>query len=200
MSISVFDRFLKRTFDVVVSAVGLTALSWVILLSYVIASIDTGMNGFFVQTRIGKHGRPFPLIKIRTMRPIRGHDTVVTTTHDPRITRIGGLLRKMKVDELPQLFNVLVGHMSFVGPRPDVPGFADRLEGDDRIILSVRPGITGPATLRFRDEERELAGQADPEKYNREVIYPEKVRLNKLYVRNYSFTQDIRYILATLFG
>ncbi|WP_150109426.1 sugar transferase [Syntrophobacter fumaroxidans] len=200
LSISAFDRFLKRTFDVVVSAVGLTALSWVILLSYVIASIDTGMNGFFVQTRIGKHGRPFPLIKIRTMRPICGHDTVVTTTHDPRITRIGGLLRKMKVDELPQLFNVLVGHMSFVGPRPDVPGFADCLEGDDRIILSVRPGITGPATLRFRDEERELAGQADPEEYNREVIYPEKVRLNKLYVRNYSFTQDIRYILATLFG
>lgn len=200
MSISVFDRFLKRSFDVVVSAAGLVFASWIILLSYVIATIDTGMSGFFVQTRIGRHGRPFPLIKIRTMRPLPGHDTVVTTTQDPRITGMGSFFRKMKIDELPQLFNVLLGHMSFVGPRPDVPGFADCLQGDDRIILSVRPGITGPATLRFRNEEEELAEQADPEKYNREVIYPEKVRLNKLYIRNYSFAEDIRYILATVFG
>lgn len=194
------DRFLKRSFDLVVSALGLAAAGWLIVLSYVIATIDTGVNGFFVQTRVGRNGKCFKVVKIRTMRPIEGHQTVVTTSRDPRITRVGGLFRTMKIDELPQLFNVLFGQMSFVGPRPDVPGFADRLRGEDRIILCIRPGITGPATLRFRNEEEELARQDDPERYNRDVIYPEKVRLNREYIHNYSFAKDIRYIFQTLLG
>jgi lipopolysaccharide/colanic/teichoic acid biosynthesis glycosyltransferase len=194
------DRFLKRSFDLVFSSLGLALVGWVIVLSYLIATVDTGMNGFFVQTRVGKDGKLFKVVKIRTMRPLEGHQTVVTTSRDPRITRVGGLLRTMKIDELPQLFNVFLGQMSFVGPRPDVPGFADRLEGEDRIVLAIRPGITGPATLRFRNEEEELARQVDPERYNREVIFPEKVKLNREYVQNYSFIKDIGYIFQTLLG
>jgi len=136
---------------------------------------------------------------IRTLRDLEGLDTTVTAEDDPRITRVGHLLRRSKIDELPQLWNVLKGEMSFVGPRPDVPGFADLLSGDEEVILAVRPGITGPATLRFRDEERELVSQVDPERYNREVIFPEKIRLNREYVENYSFGKDLKYIFRTLF-
>lgn len=134
------------------------------------------------------------------MRPDRNINTFVTTAGDPRITKIGRLFRKTKIDELPQLINVLLGQMSFVGPRPDIPGFADKLQGEDRVILEVRPGITGPATLKFRDEEKILAKQDDPENYNKEVIFPEKVKLNKDYVRNYSFYKDLKYIWQTVFG
>ncbi len=128
-----------------------------------------------------------------------GIDTSVTTGADPRITCSGRFFRRTKIDELPQLINVLKGEMSFVGPRPDVPGFADSLQGDDRLILSVRPGITGPATLHFRDEEVLLAQQSDPERFNREVIYPEKVRLNRQYVENYRFIDDLKFIWQTIF-
>lgn len=106
-------------------------------------------------------------------------------------------MRRLKLDELPQLLNVLIGDISFVGPRPDVPGYADTLSGEDRVVLSVRPGLTGPATLKYRDEEKLLASVAEPERYNREVIYPDKVAINKDYVRNYSFLKDLRYILRT---
>lgn len=133
------------------------------------------------------------------MRNVTGISTNVTQSNDPRITRLGHFFRKTKIDELPQLFNVFLGHMSFVGPRPDVPGFADKLSGPDRVILSVRPGITGPATIRFRNEEQILAQQADSEKYNQEVIWPEKVRLNREYVEDYSFWRDLRYIWQTIF-
>lgn len=133
------------------------------------------------------------------MRSDSFFQTTVTTDTDPRITRLGRFFRKTKLDELPQLIHVLLGQMSFVGPRPDVPGFADNLSGDDRIILSVRPGITGPATLKYRNEESILAGQDDPERYNDEVIFPDKVRLNKEYVENYSFRKDIKYIWQTIF-
>jgi lipopolysaccharide/colanic/teichoic acid biosynthesis glycosyltransferase len=108
-------------------------------------------------------------------------------------------MRKWKIDELPQLINVLLGRMSFVGPRPDVAGFADRLTGEDRMILSVRPGITGPATLKYHDEEKLLARQQDPEKYNRDVIWPDKVRINKRYILEYSFSKDMQYIWETVF-
>jgi lipopolysaccharide/colanic/teichoic acid biosynthesis glycosyltransferase len=113
---------------------------------------------------------------------------------------LGRFWRKTKIDELPQLINVLKGDMSFVGPRPDVPGYADKLEGEDRIVLSVRPGITGPATLKYRDEEALLAGQKDPERYNNEVIWPDKVRINKEYIKSYSFKNDLVYIAKTIFG
>jgi lipopolysaccharide/colanic/teichoic acid biosynthesis glycosyltransferase len=125
---------------------------------------------------------------------------LLTTSDDMRITRLGRFFRTTKIDELPQLINVFLGYMSFVGPRPDVPGFADSLQGEDRLILTIRPGITGPATLKFRSEEALLASASDPEQYNREVIFPEKVRLNREYIEQYSFWLDIKYILQTLCG
>ncbi len=192
------DRILKRSFDLLFSVIGLTVLWWLILVTYILATIDTKQNGLFIQKRVGKDGKLFSAVKIRTMRNLPHIHTTATAANDPRITRLGKFLRKTKLDELPQLLNVLVGQMSFVGPRPDVPGFADQLEGTDRIILSVRPGITGPATLAFREEEKILAAQADPEVYNREVIYPEKIRINREYVTNYSFANDIRYITQTI--
>ena len=118
---------------------------------------------------------------------------------DARVTPAGRFFRRSKIDELPQLFNVLAGSMSFVGPRPDTPGFADALEGEDRIVLAVRPGITGPATLKYRNEESLLAAQPDPERFNREVIYPDKVRLNRRYVECYRFSEDLRLLALTFF-
>lgn len=193
--------WVKRTFDLVGSFIGLILLSWLIILAFALASIDTGRNGFFVQTRVGKNGRHFKVIKIRTMKDITGIDTTVTAGNDPRITRLGAFFRRTKIDELPQLINVLLGQMSFVGPRPDVPGYYDQLPDDDkRILLSVRPGITGPATLKYRTEEEILATVDEPETYNRDVIFPDKVRINREYVENYSFINDLRYIWATVFG
>jgi lipopolysaccharide/colanic/teichoic acid biosynthesis glycosyltransferase len=124
----------------------------------------------------------------------------MTSLNDPRITPLGKFLRKYNFDELPQLFNVLIGDMSFVGPRPDVKGYADKLIGDDRIILSVKPGITGPATLKFKNEDRLLSQQKDPKKYNDTVIWKEKVKINKLYVENWSLLGDLNYIVKTIFA
>jgi len=189
----------KRGFDVALAAVGLTLASPVILVAWIVASIDTGTNGFYAQTRIGRFGRPFKVVKIRTMRPGSDAGSTVTTSNDARVTPAGRFFRRSKIDELPQLLNVLTGSMSFVGPRPDTPGFADLLEGEDRVVLSVRPGITGPATLKYRDEESLLAAQPDPERYNREVIFPDKVRLNRKYVECYRFGEDLRLLALTFF-
>ncbi len=134
------------------------------------------------------------------MKNVEGLDTTVTSSKDPRITKFGQFLRRTKLDELPQLWNVLKGDMSLVGPRPDVSGFADQLTGEDRIILSIRPGITGLATLTFRKEEELLANQKNPERYNREVIWPEKVRLNKLYIKKYRQQLDFEILVKTFFG
>ena len=200
LQISFFDKIIKRSFDIFASMLGLVLTSWLILLAYVAASIDTGKSGFFRQERVGRNGRLFKTIKVRTMRDVASIDTTVTTAGDPRITSLGRFFRRTKIDELPQLINVFFGQMSFVGPRPDVPGFADILTGEDRIVLTIRPGITGPATLRYRNEEELLAAQPEPEKYNREVIFPDKVRINRAYIENYSFWTDIKYILMTIFG
>lgn len=190
----------KRALDLALAGIGLGLTWWVIGLAWLLAALETGENGFFLQKRVGRDGELFNLIKIRTMRRLDGIETTVTTRHDPRITPLGGLLRRWKIDELPQLVNVLLGDMSFVGPRPDVPGYADRLSGDDRLLLTLRPGITGPATLKYRDEEAILAEQGDPETYNREVIFPDKVRLNRQYIEQWRLSHDVRYILATAFG
>lgn len=192
--------FAKRAFDIALSIVGLVLFGWLLLLGWLASTIDTRKNGFFLQNRVGLHGKLFKVIKIRTMRDIPGILSTVTALDDPRITRIGKFLRKTKIDELPQLVNVLLGQMSFVGPRPDVPGFADQLADDDKIILSVRPGITGPATLKYRNEEQMLFEVADPERYNSEVIFPDKVKINKLYITDYSFSKDMYYILKTIIG
>jgi len=182
-----------------VALVGLLLTWWLIAIAWILASVDTGSNGFFTQQRVGLNGRLFNVIKIRTMRVVPEISTTVTTSQDARITRLGRFWRRSKIDELPQLINVLLGHMSFVGPRPDVPGFADRLEGEDRIVLSVRPGITGPATLKYRNEEDILSTLNDPEAYNREVIFPDKVAINRRYVEEWSFLEDVRLIMSTIF-
>jgi lipopolysaccharide/colanic/teichoic acid biosynthesis glycosyltransferase len=193
-------RALKRGFDIVVSAIGLCFTWWIILLGVVAATIDTRQNGLFMQQRISRYGRPFTLLKLRTMRSCTAVSTTITVSGDLRITRLGAFFRRTKLDELPQLLNVLIGQMSFVGPRPDVPGYADTLVGQDRIIITVRPGITGPATLKYRHEEEMLATSEDPVRLNSEVIYPDKVRINRLYVMEYSFVKDLRYLLQTVLG
>ena len=197
--LSLLNHFFKRFFDISMSFIGLILSGWIIVLAFFLATIDTRKGGTFTQSRIGQYGKPFKVIKIRTMRDVRGIDTNVTTLNDPRITKLGFFFRKTKIDELPQLINVLQGKMSFVGPRPDVSGYADKLNGDDNIILSIKPGITGPASLKYRNEEELLAEQADPEKYNREVLFPDKVRLNREYIDNYSFCKDMKYIWETAF-
>lgn len=190
----------KRTIDLGAAVVGLALTWWLILAAAAVSARVHRASGFFVQTRVGRYGRPFQLIKIRTMRASQAVTTNVTTRRDARITPYGAWLRRTKLDELPQLVNVLRGEMSLVGPRPDVPGYADLLEGDDRIVLSVRPGITGPASLAYRNEEEILASVEDPERYNREVIYPDKVRINRAYVVGYSLWEDVRILLATVVG
>lgn len=198
--LSFSDALLKRSFDLSVALIGLVLSSWLILLVWVAASINTRSNGFFIQRRVGRNGQLFNVVKIKTMRPIANVDTTITAENDPRITRLGYFFRKTKIDELPQLWNVLFGQMSFVGPRPDVPGYADRLIGEGRVVLSIRPGITGPATLKYKNEEALLAAQSDPKKFNDEVVFPDKVKINMEYIQNYSLKQDLRYIIQTIFG
>ena len=151
----------------------------------------------FKQQRVGKDGRLFTIYKFRTMSVSHSGSTV-SVAGEARITPLGATLRKYKLDELPELWNVLIGDMSFVGPRPDVPGYADKLQGEDRIILTLRPGITGPATLKYRNEEELLATVDNPQQYNDEVIYPDKVRINRQYAEHISLVTDIKIILATL--
>lgn len=191
------QRVLKRGFDLLFSGAVVVGLSPVMVVAVLAATVDTGQWGVFTQVRVGRGGRVFKVYKIRSMRPAAPGATTVTVSHDPRITPLGRWLRALKLDELPQFVNVLLGQMSVVGPRPDVPGYADALEGDDRVLLSVRPGITGPAAVYYRDEEGLLAAQHDPERFNDEVLWPSKVRINRDYLENYSFAEDLRLILDT---
>jgi len=194
------DRITKRVFDIALSAIGIALTWWIILFAIVIASIETKSFGLFIQKRVGLGGKLFSVFKIKTMKQIIGVDTTITTSNDMRITKGGKLFRDTKIDELPQLLNVLLGSMSFVGPRPDVEGYADRLEGDDREILSIRPGITGPASIKYKDEESILAKQTNPKEYNDEVIWVDKVEINREYIKNWSLKQDIIYIIKTVIG
>jgi len=198
--LTIVDQIKKRLFDIVFSLVGIGLTWWIMVVAWFIASFETRSNGLFMQERIGKEANPFFVFKIKTMKKIEGIDTTVTKSGDARITKSGAFFRKTKIDELPQLFNVLFGTMSFVGPRPDVAGFADMLEGEDRIILSVRPGITGPASLKYKDEESILARQENPELYNRDVIWKDKVQINKKYIKEWSLKKDIIYIINTVTG
>ena len=198
--LSLAEKVQKRFFDIALSVLGIWLTWWLMLLAWIIASFETRSNGLFMQERIGKEGKPFLVFKIKTMKIINGIDTTVTTSEDRRISKSGVFFRKMKIDELPQLFNVLLGTMSFVGPRPDVAGFADLLEGEDRIILDLRPGITGPASLKYKDEEDLLSQQKDPEQYNRDVIWSDKVEINKTYIKEWSLKKDIMYIIKTVLG
>lgn len=190
---------LKFWFDILSAFVGLILCSWVLLLIALLIRLLDGAPVLFCQRRVGKDGELFVMHKFRTMS--EGNDgTTVTVAGDLRITKLGAFLRKTKLDELPELWDVFVGKMSMVGPRPDVPGYADKLQGEDREILSLRPGITGPATLKYRDEEMLLTQVENPHQYHDEVIYPDKVRLNRYYLHHYSFFLDLKIIFATLLG
>lgn len=205
---------LKRLFDIVASLCGLLLIWWVYPIVAILIKINMpGGPSFFCQQRVGKDGKLFTCHKFRSML-VKHSGSSVSVAGDSRITPFGAKLRHYKIDELPELWDVLIGNMSFVGPRPDVPGYADQLQGDDRVVLKLRPGITGPATLKYRLEdemisayvaERQAAGdtrdaQVIAVEYNDTVIYPDKVRLNKYYYENYSFVKDIEMIFATVLG
>lgn len=190
----------KWLFDRIMSLVGLIVLSPVLLVVAILIRVKMpGGPVLFKQKRVGKDGKLFTMVKFRSMSVAHGGSSV-SVAGESRITPLGAKLRKYKLDELPELWNVFIGDMSFVGPRPDVPGYADKLEGEDQVILKLRPGITGPASLKYRDEETLLATVEDPIRYNDEVIFPDKVRINKEYYYNWSFWQDIRYIVRTVCG
>ena len=169
-----------------------------IILSIVIV-LDSKGPIFYRQQRIGKDAQLFTMVKFRSMFVNQENHSTVSIKGDARITKIGTFLRKYKLDELPELWNVLLGQMSIVGPRPDVKGFADELKGEDRKILSLRPGITGPASLKYANEEELLSHQENPEVYNKEVIFPDKVRLNLDYYYNQNLILDLKIIFATIF-
>lgn len=193
------QQVLKRLFDLLVAVPASIITLPIALTAIGLATIDTKEWGLFSQERIGRNGHPFYIYKIRTMRSSGSVTTTVTTSEDPRITRLGRTLRRYKLDELVQLWNVVRGDMSLVGPRPDVSGWADQLEGGDRMILSVRPGITGPASIAYRNEEQLLAGSSSPEEMNREVIWPNKVRINRKYIETWSIWTDLSMIVRTVF-
>ena len=188
----------KRLFDFTAALLGLVVLSPLMLAVAVLVRATSPGPALFIQERVGRHGRLFRCAKFRTMGAGAQAQGTVTTATDVRVTPLGRWLRRWKLDELPQLWNVLAGRMSFVGPRPDVPGYADRLQGQDRRILELRPGITGPATLLFREEERLLALARDPQAFNDAVVYPEKVRLNRDYLESGNFGRDLGYVVATV--
>lgn len=198
---TLFQRAIKRIFDVMI-AILLLLLTWpILLIAMLIARIDCKASGLFSQRRIGRHGKPFTIYKIRTMRANdASKEGYVTASNDVRITQSGSFFRKSKIDELPQLWNIIIGEMSFIGPRPDMPGYADMLEGKDRDVLKLRPGITGPATLKYRNEEDILAAQDDPQTYNDTVLWPDKVAINHAYLDNYSFFEDLRILWRTISG
>lgn len=191
---------IKYIFDRLVALIGLLFL-WPLLIILVIL-IKVKMPGgpaFFTQKRVGQHGRLFTMHKFRSMA-VSHDDSSISVAGEARITSFGATLRKYKLDELPELWDVLIGNMSFVGPRPDVPGYADMLTGDDRRMLELRPGITGPASLKYRDEEELLAKVDNPIEYNDKVIFPDKVRINLYYLDHYSFWKDIQMIIYTVLG
>ena len=206
--------WLKFIFDRVVSFVGLLFLWPLLFLLVILVKIKMpGGPAFFVQKRVGRNGKLFDCHKFRTMT-VKHNGSTVSVAGDRRITPFGATLRHYKLDELPELWDVLIGNMSFVGPRPDVPGYADALEGDDREVLKLRPGITGPATLKYRHEDEMIAdyvvkqqatGDSRPMQeiaveYNDKVIYPDKVRINRYYLHHYSFIKDIQMIFCTVLG
>lgn len=193
---------IKRIFDFFLSIILLPFIIPLIIICWIIASIETKSNGFFFQKRVGQYGNIFNIIKIKTLYdPYEGEVRAsITSEVSKYITRSGKIFRKYKLDELPQIFNILIGNMSFVGPRPDVSGYADKLSGEDRLVLKLRPGITGPASIKYKYEENLLLLQKDPLNYNDKVIWPDKVKINKEYYLTYSLYKDIYYIFKTIVG
>ena len=200
--------FLKWLFDKLASLFGLLFLSPVLLVVAILIKVKMPGPVLFCQKRVGQYGKLFTVYKFRSMTvkaeaSVASRDsdaTSIASTEQNRITPLGEKLRRYKLDELPELWNVLKGDMSFVGPRPDVPGYADQLQGEERDILKLKPGITGPASLKYRNEEELLAFVENPAQYNDEVIFPDKVKLNLYYLKNYSFIKDIQMIVCTVLG
>ena len=191
---------IKILFDKVASFFGLILLWPVLIIVAILIKIKMpDGNILFKQKRVGQGGRIFTMVKFRTM-VVNHSGSSVSVAGESRITPLGKTLRKYKLDELPELWNVLKGDMSFVGPRPDVPGYTDKLEGDNKRILELKPGITGPASLKYRNEEEILAKQEKPQEYNDNIIYPDKIKINLYYLDHYSFFTDLKIILCTVFG
>lgn len=190
---------MKRIFDILASFFGLIILFPFLLVIALLIKVKMPGPAIFRQKRAGRYGTPFTIYKFRSMTLDHGGGTV-SVRGDKRITPLGAKLRRYKLDELPELWNVFIGDMSFVGPRPDMPEYVDRLQGEERLILNLRPGITGPASLKYAREEELLASKEDPQKYNDEVLWPDKVKLNLEYYHNWSFIKDIKIIFSTIFG
>ena len=181
---------IKRLFDILFAITTLLLLGWLIIICWLLASIDTNSNGLFIQKRIGQFGKPFNIYKLKSMREHHGQKT---------ISRFGNFIRKTKIDELPQLFNVLIGNMSVVGSRPDVPDYYDKLQGEERKILELKPGLTSLATLKYANEETLLAQQENPLHYNDTILFPDKVKLNLHYYHTHTFFGDLKIIWKTMF-
>ena len=179
---------LKRIFDLIFSIVALILVGWLIVLCFIIASIETQSNGIFKQQRVGQFGKLFTIYKLKTMHP-----------KTEAVTFFGKYFRKYKLDEFPQFYNVLIGDMSVVGPRPDVPGYYDQLSGENRKILELKPGITSEASLKYYNEDYILEQQSDPDVYNDTVIFPDKTRMNLAYYYHRNFILDLKIIWATIF-
>jgi lipopolysaccharide/colanic/teichoic acid biosynthesis glycosyltransferase len=190
--------FGKRLFDLIVAFLALLVLSLPISVISLTIWVTSGRPILFLQARVGRDGKIFSIKKFRTMVVRSVEDSAITVAGDSRVTPIGIYLRRWKLDELPQFWNVLVGEMSLIGPRPDVPGYADKLQGDDSRLLCLRPGLTGPATLLYSNEEEIMAKVSDPVEHKNKVIFPDKVRINLEYLETYSFSQDLSYIWDTV--
>lgn len=178
---------IKRLFDFCLSAVMIFLFGGVMLVCIFLASIDTKSFGLFIQNRVGQGGKLFKIFKIKTL-----------SDNSKEITAIGRVLRATKLDELPQLINIFLGDMSFVGPRPDIEGYADLLKDEDRIILAIKPGITGLASLKYRNEEAILQQQKDPLTFNDTIIWPDKIRINRWYVQNHNLWMDLKILFLTV--
>jgi lipopolysaccharide/colanic/teichoic acid biosynthesis glycosyltransferase len=181
----------KKIFDTFFALIGIVVLGTVVVLFFLAIYATTGKSGLFSQIRIGQYGRKFTIFKLRTMECLDG---------EMRVTKLGRFLRKYKIDELPQLYNVLIGDMSFVGPRPDLPGYYDALQGTDRELLKLKPGLTGPASLKYSREEELLANVDNPVYYNDNILFPDKVRINLNYQKHRTFWLDISLIFYTVIG
>jgi lipopolysaccharide/colanic/teichoic acid biosynthesis glycosyltransferase len=179
---------IKRIFDFVLSLIGLFLTGPIIILLIIVSSIDTNSFGLFFQKRVGQYGKLFTIFKIKTVEPVSG-----------AISAWGRLLRKSKMDELPQFFNILIGDMSFVGPRPDIPGYYDLLENENRLILNLKPGLTSESSLKYSNEEMLLSQQENPLLYNDSVIFPDKVKQNLAYYYHRSFFLDWKILIKTIF-
>ena len=179
---------LKRFFDILLSLLSLVVLSPFLIILIIISSFNTNSFGLFFQKRVGQFGKLFSIVKIKTVNPKTGEISIYSE-----------FLRNKKLDELPQLFNILIGDMSFVGPRPDIPGYYDKLVGEEKVILNLKPGLTSEASLKYSNEDSLLSRQINPLKFNDEVIFPDKIKINLNYYYNRTFYLDLKIILKTIF-